>query len=104
MYDLQKQLLAVKSKQKSSSGISQQHLQQLAASLERNIQLVKAGKDTRQAKFFSLHTMVKDSAGLLQELENKLRIANLNNPEEIQELRSLSYKLNSYQDNIKMFL
>ncbi len=102
--DLQRQLLEVKNKQKSSSGISQKHLQQLAASLERNIQLVKAGKDARQAKIFSLHTMVQDSAGLLQELENKLRTANLNNSEEIQELRSLSDELNSYQDNIKMFL
>ncbi|MGD1713730.1 hypothetical protein [Hydrocoleum sp. CS-953] len=102
--DLQRQLLEVKSKQKSSYGISQQHLQQLAASLERNIQLAKAGKDTRQAKIFSLQTMVQDSAGLLQELENKLRNANLNNSEEIQDLRSLSDELNSYQDNIKMFL
>ncbi|NEQ38899.1 MAG: hypothetical protein F6K40_22545 [Okeania sp. SIO3I5] len=102
--DLQRQLLEVKNKQKSSYGISRQHLEQLAASLQRNIQLAKAGKDTRQAKVFSLHTMVQDSAGLLQELENKLRSANLNNSEEIQELRSLSDELNSYQNNIKMFL
>ena len=91
--DLQRQLLEVRNKQKSSSGISQQHLQQLAASLQRNIQLAKAGKDTRQAKILSLHTMVQDSAGLLQELENKLRTANLNNYEQIQELRSLSWEI-----------
>ena len=48
--------------------------------------------------------MVQDSAGLLQQLENKLRTVNLNNSEEIQELRNLSDELNSYQDNIKMFL
>lgn len=102
--DLQKQLLAVRNKQKSSSGVSKQYLQQLATSLQRNIELAKAGKDTRQAKIFSLHQMVQDSAGLLQQLENKLRTVNLNNSEEIQELRNLSDELNSYQDNIKMFL
>ncbi|MEM1168209.1 MAG: hypothetical protein AAGJ08_03750 [Cyanobacteria bacterium P01_H01_bin.35] len=58
--NLPRQLLEVKNKQKSSSGLSQQHLQQLAAGLEKNIQLAKAGKDTRQAKIFSLHTMVQD--------------------------------------------
>lgn len=102
--DLQKQLLEVRNKQKSSSGVSKQYLQQLATSLQRNIELAKAGKDTRQAKIFSLHQMVQDSAGLLQQLENKLRTVNLNNSEEIQELRNLSDELNSYQDNIKMFL
>ncbi|GGA26358.1 hypothetical protein [Okeania sp. KiyG1] len=102
--DLERQLLEVKSKQRSNSDITQQHLKQLAASLERNIQLAKAGKDTRQAKIVSLHTMVQDSAGLLQELENKLRNANLNDLAEIQELRSLSDELNSYQNNMKIFL
>lgn len=102
--DLQKQLLEVRNKQKSRSGVSKQYLQQLATSLQRNIELAKAGKDTRQAKIFSLHQMVQDSAGLLQQLENKLRTVNLNNSEEIQELRNLSDELNSYQDNIKMFL
>lgn len=102
--DLQKQLLEVRNKQKSSSGVSKQYLQQLATSLQRNIELAKAGKDTRQAKIFSLHQMLQDSAGLLQQLENKLRTVNLNNSEEIQELRNLSDELNSYQDNIKMFL
>lgn len=102
--DLQKQLFEVRNKQKSSSGVSKQYLQQLATSLQRNIELAKAGKDTRQAKNFSLHQMVQDSAGLLQQLENKLRTVNLNNSEEIQELRNLSDELNSYQDNIKMFL
>jgi|GEM_PF-2808236 hypothetical protein len=102
--DLQKQLFEVRNKQKSSSGVSKQYLQQLATSLQRNIELAKAGKDTRQAKIFSLHQMVQDSAGLLQQLENKLRTVNLNNSEEIQELRNLSDELNSYQDNIKMFL
>ncbi|MGF1493187.1 MAG: hypothetical protein ACFBSC_12195 [Microcoleaceae cyanobacterium] len=98
--ELQQQLLEVKDKIRSSSGAAQQQLEQLAVSLERNIQLAQAGKDTRQAQVVNLHTTIQESAGTLQQLQNKLRTANLKNSQDIQELHALSDELKNYQQGV----
>lgn len=97
---LEQQLLEVQHKLRSSIGISRQSLQDLAVSLKQNIELAKQGQDTRQAKLISLEKMIQDSAGILQQLQNKLRTANLTTSEDIQELQSLSEELKAYQENI----
>ncbi|MDY7024669.1 MAG: hypothetical protein SWJ54_25535, partial [Cyanobacteriota bacterium] len=84
--------------------ITRQNLEQLAASLQQNIELAKTGQDTRQAKIISLSTLIQNSAGVLQQLQNKLRIADLNDSEDIQELRRLSDELNQYQANMDIFI
>ncbi|MGB5768390.1 MAG: hypothetical protein WBM32_00740 [Crocosphaera sp.] len=100
--ELQQQLLEVKSKIRSSSGVSRQQLAQLKASLEKNIELTKQGQDTRQAKLTSLYTVIQNSAGSLQQLQNKLRTADLTNSEELLDLRNLSQELSGFQENIEL--
>lgn len=97
---LEQELLEVQHKLRSSTGISRQRLQELAASLKHNIALAKMGQDTRQAQFISLQKIIQDSAGILQQLQNKLRTANLMHSEDIQELQNLSEELKAYQENI----
>ncbi|MGB3404658.1 MAG: hypothetical protein WBA77_18380 [Microcoleaceae cyanobacterium] len=97
---LEKELLEVQHKLRSSTGISRQRLQDLAISLKQNIKLAKTGQDTRQAKLISLEKMIQDSAGILQLLQNQLRTADLTHSEDIQELRSLSEELKAYQENV----
>lgn len=92
--ELEKHLQETQKKIPLSSGIAQQQLEQLAIRLENNIQLTKTGKDTRQAQILNLYTLVQTSAGFLQELQNKLRTANLNNFAEVKELQELSQDLN----------
>jgi len=96
--------LEVKSKIRSSFGVSRKQLEQLQASLERNIELAQQGQDTRQAKLTSLYTVIQDSAGVLQQLQNKLRTADLTNSEELIELRNLSEELSGFQENIDFII
>ena len=91
--ELTKQLDEVKAKQKQSSGIAKKQLQQLSTSLENNLRLAQQGQDARQAQVISLNTLVTQSAGILQQLQNRLRTSNLNNSEEIKELQNLSEEL-----------
>lgn len=102
--DLQQQLTEVQSRLKINSGVAREQLSKLAESLERNIQLARQGEDARQAQVLSLSTLILDSAGVLQELQNKLRTLNLNNSEQMQELRSLSQELSSTQSNVDILV
>ena len=102
--DLEQQLQNVKEKIKSSSGVSKQHLEELASILLRNIHLAQTGQDTRQAKMVSLQKLLQQSAGVLQELQNKLRSSDLNNSQEIQALFNLSNELKSVQENVNFLI
>ncbi|MGC9505751.1 hypothetical protein [Baaleninema sp.] len=102
--ELQRQLREVRSKKASRRGVAQQQLSQLAASLERNIHLAQAGKDARDAQAISLFTAITESAGVLQELQNKLRTADLQDSEQLQELRSLSQDLQLFQENVDVLV
>jgi hypothetical protein len=102
--ELQQQLLEVQTKQQASSGVAHQHLNQLANSLKRNIQLAQEGQDTRTAQIVSLYTLIQDAAGVLQQLQNKLRTSDLTNSEQVNELQSLSAELNSFQENVDILV
>ncbi|MCA1994077.1 MAG: hypothetical protein LDL41_18830 [Coleofasciculus sp. S288] len=102
--DLQQQLLEVQSKQRSSSGVARQHLDHLEKSLKRNIQLAREGQDTRSAQLVNLYTLIQDAAGVLQQLQNKLRTADLTNSEQVNELQNLSAELNSVQENVELLV
>jgi hypothetical protein len=102
--DLELQLNKVKQKLASSAGVAQSQLQTLAAGLERNIELVRHGDSAKQAQVASLATLVVDASGALQELQNKLRIVNLNDLQQTAELRSLADELNSFQENAEFLL
>ena len=102
--ELQKQLTEVQAKQLNSSGVAYQQLNQLAASLQRNIQLAQEGEDARQAQVISLSTVITDLAGTLQQLQNKLRTADLEDSAQIQELRSLSEEMSNFQENVDLLV
>lgn len=97
--DLQQQLQEVKNKRALSSGIARQHLDQLANSLQRNIQLANEGQNARTAQITSLYTLIQNSAGILQQIQNKLRTADLTDYQQINELQASTDELTSLQDN-----
>ncbi|MEO0373371.1 MAG: hypothetical protein AAF329_01850 [Cyanobacteria bacterium P01_A01_bin.17] len=102
--DLQQQLAKVEQKQANSSGAAQQQWNRLSQSLSRNIQLAQQGEDARQAQVISLSTLILDAAGVLQQLQNKLRTANLESNTEAMKLRSLSEEFTRYQENVDLLL
>ena len=102
--DLEKQLTEVLAKLSHSSGKARQQLQELAASLENNIKLVREGRDAREAQIASLSTLVSNSAGILQQLQNQLRTSNLNSSEQIEELLILSDELKNIQENVELLI
>lgn len=102
--DLQQQLGEVQSRLKSSSGAAQEQLSKLATSLKRNIQLARQGQDARQAQVVSLSTLILDSAGVLQEMQNRLRTADLADAAQTLELRSLSDELRMFQENVDLLV
>ncbi|MFB2836567.1 hypothetical protein [Floridanema evergladense] len=102
--ELQAQLQEVQVKKQSSSGVALQHLNQLAKTLQQNIELAKEGQNTATAQLTNLHTLIQNSAGVLQKLQNKLRTGDLTNSQEIQELELLSTELNSFQENVDLLI
>jgi chromosome segregation ATPase len=102
--EVQQQLTEVQTRLQHSSGIAHQQLQQLESSLQRNLQLVQQGQDARQAQAVSLSTVIQDSAGALQQLQNKLRSADLNDATTATEIRSLSNEFRSLQNNVELLV
>lgn len=102
--ELQQQLKRVQRKRSSSTGVAREQLAQLEASLQRNLQLARQGEDARQAQVVSLSTLILEAAGMLQDLQNKLRTANLGDRETAAELRSLSETLTSTQENLDLLV
>ena len=102
--ELNKQLQQVKSQQKNSKGRALIQLQQLENTLKNNLQLVEEGQDAREAQVFSIVTIITEFAGVLQQLQNKLRSANLDNSEEIQELKDLNNELNNFQESMDVLV
>jgi hypothetical protein len=97
--ELEKKLAEIKKKKKSTYGVAQRQLEKIEASLQRNISLARQGESARQAQVFSLTNLITESAGILQELQNKLRTADLTNSAELNNLQNLSEELTSIQEN-----
>jgi len=102
--DLRQQLAGVQAKLQSSSGVVKAQLNTLVESLQHNIQLAQAGEDSRQAQVASLSTLILDSAGVLQAMQNKLRSVNLTDAQQTLELRSLSDELSIFQENVDLLV
>ncbi|HEY9908416.1 MAG TPA: hypothetical protein V6D18_12520 [Thermosynechococcaceae cyanobacterium] len=102
--DLQQQLTEAETRLRSSSGVAQEQLARLVESLCRNIHLAQQGQDARQAQVVSLSTLILDSAGVLQAMQNQLRSANLTDNRQTEELRSLSNELSGFQENIALLV
>ncbi len=103
--ELQHQLREVEGKLKTSSGeAAQAQLHKLADSLRRNIQLVQQGQDARQAQVLSLSTLILESAGVLQTMQNQLRSLDLEDSTQTAQLQSLSNELRDFQENLDLLV
>jgi hypothetical protein len=102
--DLQRQLAAVERKLQSASGGARPHLEQLAASLQRNVQLAQAGEDTRFGQVVNLSTLIQDVAGTLQRLQTQLVSADVANPANLPQLQALSDELISLQESVEVLI
>lgn len=102
--DLENQLKAAQHKERTSSGVAQAQWQKLARSLERNIELAQQGEDTREAQVVNLATLIVDAGGVLQQLQNKLRSADLANSSQTAELRELGLELNNLQESMDVLM
>ena len=102
--ELERQLREVQIKKHNSSGMAKEHLGQLVTSLENNLRLAQQGQDARQAQVISLNTLVIESAGILQQLQNRLRTSDLNSSQEINQLKELSEELKNMQENVDLLI
>jgi hypothetical protein len=103
--ELQNQLSAVDDRRRTApDGVARNQLDQLASSLERNIQLAQAGKDARQAQVVSLSRLILDSGGVLQSMQNQLRNVNLADAQATVELKTLSDELKLFQENVDLLV
>ena len=102
--ELKRQLREVQIKKNSSSGIAKEQLGQLVTSLENNLRLAQQGQDARQAQVISLNTLVIESAGILQQLQNRLRTSDLNSSQEINQLKELSEEFKNMQENVDLLI
>ena len=103
-HEIQQQLVKARQKQAQSQGSAQRQWDKLAASLERNLELIKQGKDAREAQIINLSTLLSDAAGVLQQLQTNLRSANLDSSIDATELQALSEEFNRYQENVDLLL
>lgn len=102
--DLEKQLKEAQYKERTSSGVAQAQWQKLTQSLERNIALAQQGEDTREAQVVNLATLIVDAGGVLQQLQNKLRSADLASSHQTAELRDLGLALNNLQESMDVLM
>mgnify|MGYP001793308911 FL=1 len=102
--NLTKQLQEAQHKQQISTGVAREQWQRLATSLERNIQLAQQGEDAREAQVVNLSTLIVDAGGVLQQLQNKLRSADLDSDRQTDELRELGLELNNMQESMDVLM
>lgn len=102
--ELEQQLEEVNTKIAANSGIARDNFLKLADSLARNIDLARTGQDTLQAQILNLKILLQESAGLLQQLQNKLRNADLERGDDVLEIQTLSNELNNLQTNVDYYL
>ena len=102
--DLERQLKQAEVKVRNSKGVAQEQWGKLANSLKRNIALAKQGEDARQAQLANLSTLIAESGGVLQQLQNKLRTADLTSSVAADELRDLSDEFKGFQENVDVLI
>ncbi|MGF1498946.1 MAG: hypothetical protein ACFB8W_19285 [Elainellaceae cyanobacterium] len=100
--DLKQQLQNAEAKRASSTGAARDQWTKLAETLRRNIQLAQEGRDARQAQVAGLSNLILNAAGVLQQLQNKLRTADFTDTTQALEVRSLSDEFNSVQENLSL--
>ncbi|MEM6251360.1 MAG: hypothetical protein AAF821_00430 [Cyanobacteria bacterium P01_D01_bin.156] len=101
---LERQLKQAEIKVRNSKGVAQEQWGKLANSLKRNIALAQQGEDARQAQLANLSTLIAESGGVLQQLQNKLRTADLSDAISASELRKLGDEFKALQENVDVLI
>lgn len=104
MQELHHQLAEAEAKRDASTGIAREQLNRLVDSLQHNIQLAQQGQDARQAQVVNLSTQILDSAGVLQQMQNSLRTADLSDTRQTEELRALGNEFKVFQENVDLLI
>jgi chromosome segregation ATPase len=102
--ELQQQLNTASSRRDTSQGVARDQLDQLINSLQQNLNLARQGQDARQAQVISLSTLISDSAGVLQQMQNQLRTLNVQDAQQSSELQALSDNLKLFQENVDLIV
>ncbi|MEO0770852.1 MAG: hypothetical protein AAFY72_15770 [Cyanobacteria bacterium J06649_4] len=104
MSDMAAQQKEATAKIAASSGLAKEKWQSLSAQLANNIALVKQGEDAREAQLIQLRSVIVESGGVLQQLQNKLRTADLDSAMDAAELKAMSDELKAFQENADVLL
>ncbi|MBT9311285.1 hypothetical protein [Leptothoe kymatousa] len=102
--DLERQLKQAEKKVRNSKGVAQEQWGKLANNLKRNIALAQQGEDARQAQLANLSNLIVESGGVLQQLQNKLRTADLSSSVAAAEVRELSDEVKAFQENVDVLI
>ncbi len=101
---LEKQLTQVRRQKRRVGQVAAAQLEQLESSLEHNIQLAQMGQDTRLAQVTALATLVQNTAGVLQQLQNQLQGFDMYNQQQLQQLRTLSETLQGFEQQMTILV
>lgn len=84
----------------NSTGIARQQAGELVESLERNLELVRTSGSVNLAKLLNLRVMIENTAGILQELQNKIRLSSRPDRERVREVEELCDRLRGARSNL----
>ncbi len=102
--DLEKQLAQVRRQKQRVGQLAGAQLEQLEATLVRNLEYARMGQDTRIAQITALMTLVQNTAGILQQLQNQLRTFDIQNQEQLQHVHRLSETLQGFEQQMTMLV
>ncbi|WP_448379778.1 hypothetical protein [Gloeomargarita sp.] len=102
--DLEKQLAQVRRQKQGVGQLAGAQLDQLAATLVRNLAYAQMGPDTRIAQITALVTLVPNTAGILQQLQNQLRTFDIQNQEQLHQLHHLNETLQGFEQQMTMLV
>ncbi len=102
--DLEKQLAQVRRQKQAVGQLAGAQLDQLAATLVRNLAYAQMGQDTRIAQITALVTLVPNTAGILQQLQNQLRTFDIQNQEQLHQLHHLNETLQGFEQQMTMLV
>jgi hypothetical protein len=101
--ELEKQIARVKAKQKISTGIAKEQLEELGANLDHHLGLVSQGQDPRLGQVVTLSRLIHDAAEALEALQEKLQTPDLEHETIIQEVQALSNQIKRLHEQIILF-
>jgi vacuolar-type H+-ATPase subunit I/STV1 len=88
----------------NATGVARQQAEELVESLEKNRELAKTGSSVNLAKLLNLRVILQNTAGILQELQNKIRLLNRPDLDRVREVEELCERLQSTGSNLDILI